>query len=45
MAGCRREDEEQFDRALNGALREPGRDVRHYLHRDGSTTDGTANST
>lgn len=34
---------EWLERALNGAFAEPGRDVRHYVHRDGRTTDGTAN--
>jgi hypothetical protein len=33
---------EWVERALNGELAEPGRDVRHYVHRDGRTTDGTA---
>jgi len=33
---------EWLERALNGEFREPGRDVRHYVHRDGRTTDGTA---
>jgi hypothetical protein len=33
---------EWLERALNGELREPGRDVRHYVHNDGRTTDGTA---
>ncbi|MEU7226640.1 alpha/beta hydrolase [Streptomyces chrestomyceticus] len=33
---------EWLERALNGELREPGRDVRHYVRRDGSTADGTA---
>ncbi len=33
---------EWIERALNGELREPGRDVRHYVRRDGSTADGTA---
>ena len=32
-------------RALNGEFREPGRDVRHYVHSDGRTTDHTANPT
>ncbi|MDF3293040.1 alpha/beta hydrolase [Streptomyces silvisoli] len=36
---------EWVERALNGELAEPGRDVRHYVHRDGRTTDGTANPT
>lgn len=36
---------EWLERALNGELREPGRDVRHYVHRDGRTTDHTANPT
>ncbi|WP_269857103.1 alpha/beta hydrolase [Streptomyces sp. RPT161] len=36
---------EWIERALNGELAEPGRDVRHYVHRDGRTTDGTANPT
>jgi pimeloyl-ACP methyl ester carboxylesterase len=34
-----------LERALNGEFREPGRDVRHYVHRDGRTTDHTANPT
>ncbi|WP_406204620.1 alpha/beta hydrolase [Kitasatospora sp. NBC_01560] len=33
---------EWLERALDGELREPGRDVRHYVHADGRTTDGTA---
>ncbi|MFH8984128.1 alpha/beta hydrolase [Streptomyces varsoviensis] len=33
---------EWVERALNGELREPGRDVRHYVRRDGTTADGTA---
>ncbi|RDI63354.1 alpha/beta hydrolase [Nocardia pseudobrasiliensis] len=33
---------EWLERALSGELAEPGRDVRHYIHRDGRTTDGTA---
>ena len=33
---------EWIKRALNGEFREPGRDVRHYVHCDGRTTDGTA---
>ncbi|MFE5585333.1 alpha/beta hydrolase [Kitasatospora sp. NPDC056531] len=36
---------EWVERALNGEFREPGRDVRHYVHSDGRTTDGTANPT
>ncbi|WP_411142164.1 alpha/beta hydrolase [Streptomyces sp. x-80] len=36
---------EWVERALNGELAEPGRDVRHYVHRDGRTTDGTADPT
>ncbi|MEV7937657.1 alpha/beta hydrolase [Kitasatospora sp. NPDC088264] len=36
---------EWVERALNGELAEPGRDVRHYVHSDGRTTDGTANPT
>ncbi|GGN95322.1 hypothetical protein GCM10011579_095770 [Streptomyces albiflavescens] len=36
---------EWLERALNGAFQEPGRDVRHYVHRDGPTTDGSANPT
>jgi cephalosporin-C deacetylase-like acetyl esterase len=36
---------EWLERALNGEFAEPGRDVRHYVHRDGRTTDGTANPT
>ncbi|MFJ4920913.1 alpha/beta hydrolase [Streptomyces sp. NPDC088725] len=34
---------EWVERALAGELAEPGRDVRHYVHSDGRTTDGTAN--
>ncbi|WP_280466386.1 alpha/beta hydrolase [Nocardia brasiliensis] len=33
---------EWLERALSGELAEAGRDVRHYVHRDGGTTDGTA---
>ncbi|GAA1223003.1 hypothetical protein GCM10009665_11570 [Kitasatospora nipponensis] len=33
---------EWLERALDGEFAEPGRDVRHYVHRDGRTTDGTA---
>lgn len=36
---------EWLERALNGEFREPGRDVRHYVHQDGGTTDGTAEPT
>lgn len=36
---------EWLERALGGDLRQPGRDVRHYVRRDGTTTDGTANPT
>lgn len=36
---------EWLQRALDGELAEPGRDVRHYVHRDGRTTDGTARPT
>ncbi|MFD9893873.1 alpha/beta hydrolase [Amycolatopsis sp. NPDC059027] len=36
---------EWLHRALDGELAEPGRDVRHYVHRDGRTTDGTARPT
>ncbi|MBD0694095.1 alpha/beta hydrolase [Streptomyces sp. CBMA123] len=36
---------EWVERALNGEFAEPGRDVRHYVHADGRTTDGTANPT
>jgi len=36
---------EWIERALNGEFREPGRDVRHYVHSDGRTTHGTANPT
>jgi hypothetical protein len=36
---------EWVERALNGEFAEVGRDVRHYVHRDGRTTDGTANPT
>ncbi|MEE1807057.1 alpha/beta hydrolase [Streptomyces sp. BE133] len=34
---------EWLERALAGELSAPGRDVRHYVHNDGRTTDGTAN--
>ncbi|GGO53814.1 MULTISPECIES: alpha/beta hydrolase family protein [Streptomyces] len=34
---------EWLERALSGELGTPGRDVRHYVHNDGRTTDGTAN--
>ncbi|AUY49393.1 alpha/beta hydrolase [Streptomyces sp. CB01881] len=33
---------EWLERALDGELREPGRDVRHYVRDDGRTIDGTA---
>ncbi|GAA2262985.1 MULTISPECIES: alpha/beta hydrolase [Kitasatospora] len=33
---------EWLERALNGEFAETGRDVRHYVHRDGRTTDHTA---
>ncbi len=33
---------EWLERALSGDFAQPGRDVRHYVHRDGRTTDGTA---
>ncbi|QIS08848.1 alpha/beta hydrolase [Nocardia arthritidis] len=33
---------EWLERALDGEFAEPNRDVRHYVHRDGRTTDGTA---
>ncbi|MEU9042824.1 MULTISPECIES: alpha/beta hydrolase [unclassified Kitasatospora] len=36
---------EWVERALNGEFAEPGRDVRHYVHDDGRTTDGTADPT
>ncbi|KOU33967.1 alpha/beta hydrolase [Streptomyces sp. WM6378] len=36
---------EWIERALNGEFAEPGRDVRHYVHRDGHTTDGSADPT
>ncbi|MFD0402885.1 alpha/beta hydrolase [Kitasatospora sp. NPDC127121] len=36
---------EWIERALNGEFAEAGRDVRHYVHHDGRTTDGTANPT
>ncbi|MFB7668656.1 alpha/beta hydrolase [Kitasatospora sp. NPDC056138] len=36
---------EWVERALAGEFAEPGRDVRYYVHRDGRTTDGTANPT
>ncbi|MFJ7278684.1 alpha/beta hydrolase [Kitasatospora sp. NPDC098663] len=36
---------EWVERALNGEFAEPGRDVRHYVHSDGRTTDGTADPT
>ncbi|MFE7119638.1 alpha/beta hydrolase, partial [Streptomyces sp. NPDC057654] len=34
---------EWVERALNGALREPGRDARHYVRHNGETIDGSAN--
>ncbi|MGY5045422.1 hypothetical protein ACWDE0_07145 [Streptomyces sp. 900105755] len=36
---------EWIQRTLNGEFTQPGRDVRHYGHNDGRTTDGTANPT
>lgn len=33
---------EWLERVLAGELSEPGRDVRHYLQRDGQVTDGSA---
>ncbi|MEW2457693.1 hypothetical protein [Streptomyces albus] len=33
---------EWLRRALDGEPAEPGRDVRHYVRRDGRTADGTA---
>ncbi|MFI6041023.1 alpha/beta hydrolase [Nocardia sp. NPDC051321] len=33
---------EWLERALAGEFSQPKRDVRHYVHRDGRTTDGTA---
>ncbi|MEU3574491.1 alpha/beta hydrolase [Kitasatospora sp. NPDC036755] len=36
---------EWVERALNGEFAEPARDVRHYVHADGRTTDGTADPT
>ncbi|MEU6619096.1 alpha/beta hydrolase family protein [Streptomyces parvus] len=36
---------EWLERALDGAFQEPGRDVRHYHHRNGDTVDGTATPT
>jgi cephalosporin-C deacetylase-like acetyl esterase len=36
---------EWLERALDGAFHEPGRDVRHYVRRDGSTTDDSADPT
>jgi hypothetical protein len=36
---------EWLERALDGEFAEPGRDVRHYVHRDGGVTDGTAHPT
>ncbi|MFF3002917.1 alpha/beta hydrolase [Kitasatospora sp. NPDC057940] len=36
---------EWIERALNGEFAEAGRDVRHYVHHDGRTTDGTADPT
>jgi len=36
---------EWLERALNGELAAPGRDVRCYVHRDGRTTDGAAHPT
>ena len=35
-------DAEWLERALNGELADPGRDVRHYVHRDGRTDETTA---
>ncbi|MFJ5273036.1 alpha/beta hydrolase [Streptomyces sp. NPDC088358] len=34
---------EWVQRALDGDFQEPGRDERYYVHRDGGTTDHTAN--
>ncbi|MGW7447482.1 alpha/beta hydrolase [Kitasatospora sp. NPDC054795] len=36
---------EWLQRALAGEFADPGRDVRHYVHRDGRTTDGSADPT
>jgi cephalosporin-C deacetylase-like acetyl esterase len=36
---------EWVERALNGEFAEPGRNVRHFVHNDGRTADGTANPT
>lgn len=36
---------EWLERALHGEFAESGRDIRHYVHRDGRTTDGTARPT
>ncbi|MFI1911774.1 alpha/beta hydrolase [Nocardia sp. NPDC020380] len=36
---------EWLERALHGEFAEPARDIRHYVHRDGRTTDGTARPT
>ena len=36
---------EWLERALNGELAAPARDVRCYVHRDGRTTDGTVHPT
>lgn len=36
---------EWLERALDGEFAEPGRDVRHYVHHDGRTTDGSADPT
>ncbi|MGW3040950.1 hypothetical protein ACWC9T_13100 [Kitasatospora sp. NPDC001159] len=36
---------EWLERALAGEFAAPGRDVRHYVHRGGRTTDGGADPT
>ena len=36
---------EWLQRALHGELAEPGRDVRHCVHGNGRTTDGTVRRT
>ncbi|WP_030405449.1 hypothetical protein [Streptomyces albus] len=41
-AGVFRFAAERLRRALDGEPADPGRDVRHHVHRDGRTTDGTA---
>ncbi|MDI6411773.1 hypothetical protein QLX52_23495 [Streptomyces albus] len=41
-AGVFRFAAERLRRALDGEPADPGREVRHHVHRDGRTTDGTA---